>query len=154
ENARKQLFDIRKDVSDLEEVCKKLNDGRNNRAELSAKQMELQELHLQQPKIKQLESELTTYESTHAAFREILNQTQTLNKEKEQLTYKIEQLTVKKQHTLSQLEQKEQEWQTIATDYSQLERFRAEAEDLKLLIANRQLQGQKQVLCKRLEDGK
>lgn len=154
ENARKQLFDIRKDVSDLEEVCKKLNDGRNNRAELSAKQMELQELHLEQPKIKQLESELTTYESTHAAFREILNQTQTLNKEKEQLTYKIEQLTVKKQHTLSQLEQKEQEWQTIATDYSQLERFRAEAEDLKLLIANRQLQGQKQVLCKRLEDGK
>ncbi|SFT17012.1 SbcC/MukB-like Walker B domain-containing protein [Sphingobacterium wenxiniae] len=154
ETAQVQLKTVREEVLSLEDHCKKLNESLSNRKELSLKKGELQLLQQQRPKVQQMETDVQVYERTQQVFRELLNQAQTLNKDKEQLTHKIEQLTAKKQYTLEQLEQKEQEWNAIADDYKQLGRFRAEIEDLKLLTLNRQSEQQRAVLFKRLEDGK
>ncbi|QBQ41598.1 SMC family ATPase [Sphingobacterium psychroaquaticum] len=138
----------------LEEQCAWLIQGKQNRTALAAKKQELNVLHGDKPRIEQLDKELRTYETTNQVFREILNVALRLNKDKEQLTYKIEQLSVKKKDTLERLEEKEQQWLAIAEDFNKLEIFRAELEDLKLLISNAQNHEKLTILTKRLNDGK
>src|SRR5690606_40106734 len=105
---------VRAETSVLEQEIARLTEGRRLRADLAIKQQEAAKLLNEQAKIDTLEKDLNIYERTSVAFREILHHTQQLNKEKEQLTFKIETLTGKKQDILSQLEQQEQEWENIA----------------------------------------
>src|SRR5690606_38177803 len=127
---------------------------KKTREELAGKKAELKEHLLEQPRIAQLEKELHTYEATGMAFREILNHTHNLNKEKEQLTHKIEQLTSRKADILNRLEREESEWDKIAPDYHRLDLFKTESEDLKLLIRILQNKEEQKLLNKRIEDGK
>src|SRR5690606_39038941 len=132
----------------------RLTESKKIREELAHKKEEVQEYLLEQPRISQLEKELQTYETTQLAFREILNTTHSLNKEKEQLTHKIEQLTTRKLEVLSRWEKEETEWAKIAPDFQRLDLFKAESEDLKLLISIVQNKKQQEALHKRLQDGK
>lgn len=152
--AQEQLSATKTATLALEEQCAWLIQGKQNRTALATKKQELHVLHGDKPRIEQLDKELRTYETTNQVFREILNVALRLNKDKEQLTYKIEQLSVKKSETLERLEEKEQQWLAIAEDFNKLEIFRAELEDLKLLISNAQNQEKLATLSKRLNDGK
>lgn len=148
------LTKIKTETALLETEIAQLNESRRLRSELANKKTTASALELERPKIVQQEKELQIYESTNEAFREILNHTQLLNKEKEQLTYKLERLTTKKQDVLLRLEDRETEWNKIAADYAQIDQFKAEVEDLKILIQVVKQQDQKRILSKRLEDGK
>ncbi|MEJ5056038.1 SMC family ATPase [Sphingobacterium sp. MYb382] len=154
ESAQRALLDLKTITQQLESQCKTLADNRQNRLNLQAKQEEFTLLNQDKARITQLDNELRVYENTNRVFRELLNVAFTLNKDKEQLTYKLEQLTTKKRTTLHQLEQKEKEWLAIADDFQRLEFFRAEVEDLKLLIANAEHAKELNVLNKRVQDGK
>ncbi|TYP97220.1 exonuclease SbcC [Sphingobacterium allocomposti] len=152
-SAQKTLAAVRAETSVLEQEIARLTEGRRLRADLAIKQQEAAKLLNEQAKIDTLEKDLNIYERTSVAFREILHHTQQLNKEKEQLTFKIETLTGKKQDILSQLEQQEQEWENIVAEYLRLDAFKAESDDLQLLVGiaqNRKLQAS---LNKRIADG-
>ncbi|HLT88330.1 MAG TPA: SMC family ATPase [Sphingobacterium sp.] len=154
ETAQQHLTLVKEETASLEKEVGRLMEGKKVREELAQKKEEVQEYLLEQPRITQLEKELQTYESTQLAFREILNITHSLNKEKEQLTHKIEQLTTRKAEVLNRLEKEEAEWEKIASDYQRLDLFKAESEDLKLLITILQNKKQQEILHKRLQDGK
>lgn len=154
ETAQQHLTLVKEETASLEKEVNRLMESKKTREELAQKKEEVQEYLLEQPRIVQLEKELQTYESTQSAFKEILNTTHNLNKEKEQLTHKIEQLTTRKGEILSRLEKEEAEWEKIAPDYQRLDVFKAESEDLKLLITILQNKKQQEALNKRLQDGK
>src|SRR5690606_9528607 len=105
--AQHQLVVVQEETKLLENEGAQHSESKKVREELRKKQDEVQEYLQEQPRILQLETELQTYEKTQLAFREILNTTHTLNKEKELLTHKIEQLTARKQDVLSRLEKEE-----------------------------------------------
>ncbi len=154
ENTQTRLTSVKAETTALEIELTRLTESKRLRTDLQHKKVAADALEAEQPKMQQQERELEVYEVTQAAFREILNQTQLLNKEKELVTHKLEQLSTKKQQVLARLDEKETEWQKIATDYAQIEQFRAETEDLKLLIQVVKQLEQKKILSKRLEDGK
>ncbi|PRD55925.1 AAA family ATPase [Sphingobacterium gobiense] len=154
ETAQRHLASVKAETALLEKEVSRLMESKKKRDELVQKKEDVQEYLLEQPRIVQLEKELRTYEITQSAFREILNTTHNLNKEKEQLTHKIEQLTVRKSEVLNRLEKEEAEWEKIAPDYQQLDFFKAESEDLKVLIDILQNKKQQEKLSKRLQDGK
>ncbi|WDF70115.1 SMC family ATPase [Sphingobacterium oryzagri] len=154
ENTQTRLTSVKAETTALEIELTRLTESKRLRTDLQHKKVTADALEAEQPKMQQQERELEVYEVTQAAFREILNQTQLLNKEKELVTHKLEQLSTKKQQVLARLDEKETEWQKIATDYAQIEQFRAETEDLKLLIQVVKQLEQKKILSKRLEDGK
>ncbi len=154
DTAQQQLTLVKQETTSLEKEVIRLTESKKIREELAHKKEEVQEYLLEQPRISQLEKELQTYETTQLAFREILNTTHSLNKEKEQLTHKIEQLTTRKLEVLSRLEKEETEWEKIAPDFQRLDLFKAESEDLKLLISIAQNKKQQEALHKRLQDGK
>lgn len=153
ETAQQHLKLVKEETTSLEKEVSRLLESKKTREELAHKKEEVQEYLLEQPRISRLEKELQTYEVTQRAFREILNTTHNLNKEKEQLTYKIEQLTTRKSEILSRLEKEEAEWEKIAPDYQRLDVFKAECEDLRLLISIFQNQEQQKTLNKRIKDG-
>ena len=154
EEAQRTLLDLKTTTLQLENQCKTLADNRQNRLDLQAKQAEFAVLNQDKSRIAQLDNELRIYENTNRVFRELLNVAFALNKDKEQLFYKIEQLTAKKRNTLHELENKEQELKAIAEDVKRLDLFRAEVEDLKLLLANAQHGKELDILNKRVLDGK
>ncbi|NGM65184.1 AAA family ATPase [Sphingobacterium sp. SGR-19] len=154
ETAKRHLASVKEETALLEKEVSRLMESKKKRDELVQKKEDVQEYLLEQPRIIQLEKELRTYEITQSAFREILNTTHNLNKEKEQLTHKIEQLTVRKSEVLNRLEKEETEWEKIAPAYQQLDFFKAESEDLKVLIDILQNKTQQEKLSKRLQDGK
>lgn len=149
-----ELSLLQAQLTALEEKCRKMGEHKKLRLDLALKQSQYNELLLEEPKIKKLEKELQTYESTDKAFRERLADAQRLNKEKEQITLRIEQLSLKKREILSKLDMQEKKWAAIASDYQNIERFKAEAEDLKLLIGIAQNNKEQTILEKRLNDGK
>lgn len=148
------LSETKKLTLALEQLCKQLSESQQNRLLLNQKKEELAVLNQDKPRIEQLDLELKTYETTHRVFRELINISLALGKDKEQLTYKLEKLSVRKRESLEQLEKKEQEWHAIAEDFSKLAYFRAEAEDLKLLVANVQHEQDLLKDNKRYNDGK
>lgn len=152
--AQSQFSVLREESIIVEKELQRLTDCRKIRAELTAKTTELAGYQKEEPKIIAQEQELQVYETATNTFREILSHTQSLNKDKEQLTYKIEQLTAKKQQILSLLEAQEAEWAKIASDYQSLDKFRIESEDLRLLAFIVKQHEQKKALSKRLEDGR
>ncbi|WP_437917794.1 AAA family ATPase [Sphingobacterium sp. LRF_L2] len=152
-NAQESLHQIKTETFSLEKELIQLSESKRIRINLINKQKEVDAYMADQPKIRQQEKDLQIYENTNLAFREILNHTHLLNKEKEQLTYKLEQLAIKKKDVLTRLEEKEEEWSKIANDYHNLDLLKAESEDLKLLIFIAQQQEQKKLLNKRLSDG-
>lgn len=154
ETAQKHLATVKEETASLEKEVSRLTESKKTRDELMQKKEDVQEYLLEQPRITQLEKELRTYEITQLAFREILNTTHSLNKEKEQLTHKIEQLTVRKSEVLNRLEKEETEWEKIAVDYQQLDLFKAESEDLKVISTILQNKKQQETLNKRVQDGK
>src|SRR5690606_2325622 len=154
ETAQHHLTLVKEETVSLEKEVSRLMESKKTREELAQKKIEVQEYLLEQPRITQLEKDLQTYESTQLAFKEILNTTHRLNKEKEQLTYKIEQLTTRKSEILNRLEKEEAEWAKIAPDYQQLDLFKTQSEDLKLLTGILQNKKQQEALQKRLQDGK
>jgi len=154
ETAQHHLTLVKEETVSLEKEVSRLMESKKTREELAQKKIEVQEYLLEQPRITQLEKDLQTYESTQLAFKEILNTTHRLNKEKEQLTYKIEQLTTRKGEILNRLEKEEAEWAKIAPDYQQLDLFKTQSEDLKLLTGILQNKKQQEALHKRLQDGK
>jgi len=154
QSAQHHLTQVKNETTSLEKEVTQLMEGKKTREELAEKKTALEEYLKEQPRISQLEKELQIYERTQLAFREILNITQSLNKEKEQLTRKIEQLTSRKTEVLNRLEKEEAEWESIAPDYHRLDLFKAESEDLKLLLHIRQNREQQHALNKRIQDGK
>ena len=154
EHAQQHLNEVKEVTTSLEKEVSQLAESKKIRDELTQKNIERSEYLAEQPRIAQLEKELQTYESTRLAFQEILNTTHTLNKEKEQLTHKIEQLTVRKKDVLSRLEKSELAWATIAPDYQRLDILKAESEDLNLLITILQNTKKRLLLQKRLQDGR
>lgn len=153
-DAQQHLTVVKEETATLEKEVSRLLESKKTREELAGKKAELKEHLLEQPRIAQLEKELHAYEATGMAFREILNHTHNLNKEKEQLTHKIEQLTSRKADILNRLEREESEWDKIAPDYHRLDLFKTESEDLKLLIRILQNKEEQKLLNKRIEDGK
>ncbi|PRD47514.1 AAA family ATPase [Sphingobacterium haloxyli] len=154
ETARQHLTSVKEETALLEKEVSRLMESKKTRDELMQKKEEVQAYLLEHPRITQLEKELQTYETTRSAFKEILNTTHNLNKEKEQLTHKIEQLTIRKSEILSRLEKEESAWEEIAPDYKQLDLFKAKTEDLNILINIFQNKKQQEKLNKRLQDGK
>ncbi|MFD2968679.1 SbcC/MukB-like Walker B domain-containing protein [Sphingobacterium bambusae] len=152
--AQVDLHTLKEETANLETELSRMAESKRLRAELHNKQQEVTSYRDEQPKILQQEQELNTFESTQQAFKEVLQHTQMLNKEKEQVTLKIQQLTTRKEETLSRLEEQESHWKKIEIDYQQIEKFRRECEDLKLLIYIVQQQEQKKTVSKRIEDGK
>lgn len=154
ETTQHHLTLVKGETVALEKEVNRLMESKKTRQELSDKKEEVREYLLEQPRITQLEKDLRTYERTQLAFREILNHTHNLNKEKEQLTHKIEQLTSRKTDVLNRLEKEESEWEKIAPDYQRLDLFKGESEDLKLLVRILQNKEQKKIFNKRIQDGK
>lgn len=154
QDARQHLILVKEETATLEKEVSRLMESKKTREELTSKKEEVQEYLLEQPRIAQLERDMHIYEATGTAFREILNHTHNLNKDKERLTHKIEQLTSRKTDILNRLEKEESEWAKIAPDYQRLDLFKAESEDLKLLIRIRQNNEEQKVLHKRIEDGR
>jgi len=152
--AQLDLHTLKGETTNLETELSRMTESKRLRAELLSKQQEVASYRAEQPKILQQEQELNTYENTQQAFKEVLQHTQMLNKEKEQVTLKIQQLTTRKEETLSQLEEQESHWKKIELDYQHIEKFRRECEDLKLLVYIVQQQEQKKMVSKRIEDGK
>ncbi|TDS12243.1 SbcC/MukB-like Walker B domain-containing protein [Sphingobacterium paludis] len=154
ETAQQGLNELKAETSALDVELTRMAESKRLRAELAVKKQEVATLKLDEPKILQQQRDLDSYEATDRVFREVLNQTQRLNKEKEQVTFKLEQLTARKQQTLSRLEEKETQWHKIALDHQHVEQYRRESEDLKLLIYIQKQQEQKNMISKRIEDGK
>ncbi|GHE30645.1 AAA family ATPase [Sphingobacterium griseoflavum] len=153
-NAQLNLNNLKEETAALEIALSRMAESKRLRAELTVKQMEVAQLRDELPKILQQQQELAIYESTLHAFKEILQHAQTLNKDKELVTLRIQQLTTRKEETLSHLEEQEKQWRKIESDYLQLEKFKRESQDLKLLIQIQQQREQKRIIGKRLEDGK
>ena len=151
--ARQALQTIKSEHTLLETEITRLTQAKKYRTELAKKKESLEQFIADEKKIKQLEQEVEIYEATNRAFRDLLNHTHSLNKDKEQLTHKIEQLDSKKQTVLDQLEQKEEQWNAIAADYVQIERFKAQNEDLKLLSLIVKHQATYSASSKRLLEG-
>ena len=152
-HAQAYLLGVKEETTQLEQEVQRLSESKKLREQLTAKENEKQAYLAEEPRISQLEKELQQYETTQLAFRELLNTTQHLNKEKEKLTYKIEQLSVQKEKVLQELEKQETEWNAVAQDYQRIDLFRAESEDLRLLLNIRQNQNKQLLLHKRLQDG-
>lgn len=148
------LNSLKIEVTKLEEECRILNEGKKLRLNIQAKRAEQEELLKEKPRIEKLEKELHIYEATDRAFREILSDTQRINKEKEITTLRIEQLSANKEKALQDIGQKETAWTAIAEEFQHLDRFKAEIEDIKLLIAICQNTNEKNILEKRINDGK
>ncbi|KGE13276.1 AAA family ATPase [Sphingobacterium deserti] len=154
ETAQLGLAELKAETTDLDIELTRMAECKRLRIELVGKKQEVAALSLEEPKIRQLQQDLQIYETTDRVFRDILQQTQRLNKEKEQVTFKLEQLTARKQQVLSRLEEKEIQWEKIALDHQNTERYRRESEDLKLLIHIQKQQEQKKTISKRIQDGK
>lgn len=152
--AQALLVDKRQAFLTLELLHKQLLEAQQHRLELQKQQQELSELKNQQPKIEQWKLDLQRYEKTHQAFRELLNITQALNKEKEQLTYKIESLSANKSKLLERKTLQDEQWKSIAEEFNNLERYRSEIEDLKLIIDSANKQQRKAEVQARLHNGR
>ncbi|MCY4780560.1 AAA family ATPase [Sphingobacterium sp. UT-1RO-CII-1] len=148
------LNSLKNEVTKLEEECRILNEGKKLRLDIQARQAERDELLKEKPRIEKLEKELHIYETTDRAFREILSDTQRINKEKETTTLRIEQLSVNKEKALQDIAQKETTWAAIAEEFKHLDQYKAEIEDIKLLITICQNTIEKNILEKRISDGK
>lgn len=152
--AHQHFVSIKAETSLLDQEISILKESKKVREELAKKKEEEASYHLEAPRIAQLEKELQIYEKTHLVFREILTTTQHLNKEKEQLIYKIEQLSTRKSDVLRRLEKEEQEWETIAPDYQRIDTFKTSSHELGLLATIAQNKRQQETLQQRIQSGK
>ncbi|SJN45319.1 AAA family ATPase [Sphingobacterium sp. JB170] len=153
-DAQNALQTIKSEHTFLEAEIARLSQAKKYRADLEQKTKSLEQFVSEESKVQQLENELEIYVTTSQAFRELLNHTHTLNKDKEHLTHKIEGLDNKKHMVLERLEQTEEQWKNTAAQYAQIEQFRTQAEDLKhlSLIAENKIVYSTNV--KRLNEGK
>ncbi|MBE8712501.1 AAA family ATPase [Sphingobacterium hungaricum] len=139
-SAKKQLAIAKTEFDVLDSQYKKLTEAKEIRTELLLKEKAFAELAEQEAKVLQLEKELNRFETTQLVFKDLLLVSQKLNKEKEVLTYKIENLTSKKDSLSSEIEHEENGWNSLASEHAQLELFRAQSEDIKRLIENKNQQ--------------
>jgi len=135
--AQTQLKVLRSDFEILEIRFKKLHEAKKNRLELEVKEKEYSILKLDEPKIRKQEEDLNRFETTQIVFKDLIATSNKLNKDKEILTHKIENLTAQKDRLTSAIEKEEQLFTSITDEYNQLETYRSQTQDIKLLIENK-----------------
>jgi len=134
EEAKKTLTQTKEDFQDLQLKVQSLQEFKDKGIELHQKESQFQELNSKKERVQQQESDLNRYEKTSQAFKEPLNFLQSLNIERESLIHKIENFQFAKERQLQEIDVVEKEIAIIQHDYLNLNVFRAQAEDYKLMI--------------------
>lgn len=134
EDAKKTLAQTKEDFQDLQAKVRILQEFKDKSIELQQKEGQFNELNSKKSRVQQQEADLNRYEKTSQAFREPLNYLQSLNIEREGLIHKIENFRSVKERQLQEIDIVEKEIGAIQHDYLNLNSFRGQVEDYKLLI--------------------
>ncbi len=153
EETKASLAQTKGAYQDLLQQVQVLQEYHDKHVELQGKNLQYQELLLKVPKIKQQENELNKFEQTSLAFKEPLIALQELNVQKESLIHRIENLQINKENKSKEIDHLELEIQQVQDKYMNLPVFRAEAEDLKLIIQIKENNQKENDLEKRAQKG-
>ncbi len=134
EEAKLNLSQTKETYQTLLEKVQSLQELKDKQLELQQKKLQHGELSQSKQKIQQQETELNRYERTSQAFREPLNQIQSLNADRETLIHKIENYQAVKEKQSQEIDLLEKEILAIQKDYLAINSLRAKAEDFKLLL--------------------
>ena len=151
--AHHTLGKVKIEYDQIDQLFKALNIAQENRKNLFAKEEELQNLEGQRVHIQQMDQELAQFESVSSNFKEHINNLHSFTASREQLLSKIESLKDNKASIKSKIQQTTQQISEIQSDYDNLERFKKETDDYKLLLLNFDLAQSKQEYLSRMEKG-
>lgn len=132
--AKETLVQTRETYQELLDKVQQIQEFKDKQIELQQKQAQFAELQQSKDKIQQQEKELNKYEQTANAFREPLNNLQALNTERETLIHKIENLRATKDRQSHEIDVIDREIHAIQSDYLNLNNFRTQVEDYKLIL--------------------
>lgn len=134
QEAKESLELTRAGYETLLQKVQLLQEFKDKQSELQLKTSQYQELAGKKEKVQLQEQELNRYERTSNAFREPLNQIQSLNTDRESLIHKIENLQSVKERQSQEIDILEREILAIQNEYLTINTLRAKAEDYKYLI--------------------
>ncbi|WP_164110476.1 MULTISPECIES: SbcC/MukB-like Walker B domain-containing protein [Sphingobacterium] len=153
EDAKLFLEKVKLEFEKVEKQLYKLRIEKENKTDLDNKQLELETLEQQRPKVKLYEKEIQEFESVSLHFREPINSLHHITYNKEQLLIKIEKLKDNKQLLNHRITETEQQLESLKDDYEQLPSYKKKTDDYQLLIANAELEQSKIELENRVNRG-
>ncbi|SKC05557.1 exonuclease SbcC [Sphingobacterium nematocida] len=153
EDAKLFLEKVKLEFEKVEKQLYKLRIEKENKTDLDNKQLELETLEQQRPKVKLYEKEIQEFESVSLHFREPINSLHHITYNKEQLLIKIEKLKDNKQLLNRRITETEQQLESLKEDYEQLPTYKKKTDDYQLLIANAELEQSKIELENRVNRG-
>lgn len=153
EDAKLFLEKVKLEFEKVEKQLYKLRIEKENKTDLDNKQLELETLEQQRPKVKLYEKEIQEFESVSLHFREPINSLHHITYNKEQLLIKIEKLKDNKQLLNKRITETEQQLESLKEDYEQLPTYKKKTDDYQLLIANAELEQSKIELENRVNRG-
>ncbi|WP_140938460.1 AAA family ATPase [Sphingobacterium lumbrici] len=152
-DAKSSLSHVKKEHKSLEERYQKLVDIQQDKKDLANKELELTTLEQQSDSIRKMEEEISQFEKTVSNFKEALNHLHQLTTGKETLVIKIQNLKEQKLSLQQQLTANEEKLAHLLPDFNQINVFKKQIEDYKLLITNTELERKKVEVQNRLEKG-
>lgn len=152
-DAKSSLLDVKKEHKSIEERYQKLVDIQQDKKDLANKELELTALEQQSDSIRKMEEEVSQFEKTVSNFKEALNHLHQLTTGKETLVIKIQNLKEQKLSLLQQLAADEGKLAHLLPDFNQIDVFKKQIEDYKLLITNTELEKKKVEVQNRLDKG-
>ncbi|MBE8719125.1 AAA family ATPase [Sphingobacterium pedocola] len=152
-DAKSSLLDVKKEHKSIEERYQKLVDIQQDKKDLANKELELTALEQQSDSIRKMEEEVSQFEKTVSNFKEALNHLHQLTTGKETLVIKIQNLKEQKLSLQQQLTADEEKLAHLLPDFNQINVFKKQIEDYKLLITNTELEQKKVEVQNRLDKG-
>lgn len=152
-DARSSLLHVKKEHQSIQERYQKLVGIQQDKKDLANKELELAALEQKSDSIKKMEEEILQFEKTVLNFKESLNNLHQLTTGKEALVIKIQNLKEQKSGLQRQLATNEEKLNHILPDFNQIDVFKKQIEDYKLLITNTELEKKKVEVQSRLEKG-
>ncbi|TJZ62844.1 SMC family ATPase [Sphingobacterium olei] len=152
-DAKSSLLNVKKEHKSIEERYQKLVDIQQDKKDLANKELELTALEQQSDSIRKMEEEVSQFEKTVSNFKEALNHLHQLTTGKETLVIKIQNLKEQKLSLQQQLTADEEKFAHLLPDFNQINVFKKQIEDYKLLITNTELEQKKVEVQSRLDKG-
>lgn len=131
---REQLTKSKTELDLLQTQVQILKEAAERHQELADKKRDLDNVLQQKEKIDQLRYELKIYEQTANLFREPMASRQRLEREKEAVGMRVEQLQGQRKTLSEQIDVLQENLRVVELNYKQIERMRQEQIDLQNLI--------------------
>lgn len=152
-DAKQNLSTVKNEYQIVEGQFQRLADLQQSHSLLATKKAEFKLVEEQSAHIKQIESELQQFEQTLLHFKEPINNLRQLTIAKENLVKKIELLNEQKTSLSKELKENEEKLNQLLPDYNNIDKFKNQIEDYKILIQNVELDTQKKEQQDRLLKG-